>query len=82
MTLHIFQSSKMPELYAFTIDPSGANLPLEDAPWVRTGNAIPLGTTMASTSPQIAQQVERDGYALVEGSTVSEPRLRKGDSQP
>jgi hypothetical protein len=31
------------------------------------GDAIPLGTTMASTSPEIAQQIECNGYALVKG---------------
>jgi hypothetical protein len=43
--------------------------------WERADNAIPLGVTMASTSPEIAEQIERDGFALVKGHTV-EPTPR------
>jgi hypothetical protein len=82
MTLHVFYSTETPELYAFTTDPSGANLPSEDGPWQSAGNAIPLGATMASTSPEIAQQVELNGFALVKGHAVSPPLLRKTDSRP
>jgi hypothetical protein len=46
-------------LFGFTIDPLGNNLPVEDAPWQSVGNAIPLGITMASTSPEIDKQIER-----------------------
>lgn len=80
--MHIFQSAKTPEMYGFTTDPNGTNLPSEDAPWESAGSAIPLGTTMASTSPEIAQQIERNGFALVKGHTVSAPLLRKGDFKP
>jgi len=37
---------------------------------------------MASTSPEIAQQIERNGYALVKGHSASQPHLRRGDSKP
>src|SRR3954447_11236727 len=82
MILHIFQSAKMPELYGFTVDATGANLPVKDGPWEVAGNTIPLGTTMASTSPGIAHQIERNGYALVKGHSVSQPHLRRNDSRP
>jgi hypothetical protein len=82
MALYIFQSVKKPELYGFTVHPTGANLPSVDGPWESAGNAIPLGITMASTSPEIAQQIDLQGFALVEGHTVSEPRLRRKDSTP
>jgi hypothetical protein len=58
MPLHIFQSRKTPELFAFTVDETGQNLPPDDRPWEKAGNAIPLGTTMASTSPEIDRQIE------------------------
>jgi len=81
--LHIFQSAKMPELYGFTVDATGANLPVQDGPWEIAGNnALPLGTTMASTSPEIAHQIEHNGYALVKGHSVSQPHLRRNDSRP
>jgi len=82
MSLHIFQSRKTPELFAFTVDETGQNLPPEDRPWEKAGNAIPLGTTMASTSPEIDRQIERDGYALVKGRSVAQPHLHKDDSRP
>jgi hypothetical protein len=82
MTLHVFQSSKMPELFGFTIDASGANLPAEGGPWEGTGDDLPLGTTMASTSPLIAQQIEQYGFALVKGHTIGKPLMSKRDSKP
>jgi hypothetical protein len=82
MTLHTFRSTRTPELFGFTLDADGGNLPVDDGPWEPTGSAIPLGTTMASTSPEIAQQIERNGYALVKGNTARQPLLRKKDSTP
>lgn len=82
MTLHLFQSTQTLELFGFTVDPTGSNLPAEDGPWERAANAIPLGTTMASTSPEIAQEVELNGYALVKGRTIAQPHLPKKDSTP
>jgi hypothetical protein len=69
-------------MYGFTVDGTGGNLPTEDGPWERSGNAVPLGTTMASTSPEIAQEIERKGYALVKGFRVSQPLVRRSDSTP
>jgi hypothetical protein len=80
--LHVFQSGKMSELYGFTVDATGANLPIENGPWEVAGDAIPLGTTMASTSPRIAEQIERHGYALVKGHTIGKPLMSKKDSRP
>jgi hypothetical protein len=82
VTLHIFQSTQSPELYGFTVDPGGANLPADDGPWEAAGDAIPLGTTMASTSPEIAQAVEANGYALVKGRSVSPTLIPEGEAKP
>jgi hypothetical protein len=82
MTVHIFQSISIPELYGFTADATGANLPVETGPWAAAGNAMPLGTTMASTSPVIDQEIERTGFALVKGRTISEPPVHISDSEP
>jgi hypothetical protein len=81
MKPHILQSRKTPELFGFTVDETGENLPSEDGPWETAGNAIPLGITMASTSPKIGQEIERKGYALVKGRSVSQPHLHGGDSK-
>jgi hypothetical protein len=37
---------------------------------------------MASTSPEIGRQIERNGHALVKGRSVSQPHLHRGDSKP
>jgi hypothetical protein len=79
---HIFRSQKTPEMFGFTVDPVGANLPAEDGPRERAGLAIPLGVTMASTSPEITQQIEGKGYALVKGHSVSQPHVRRTESKP
>jgi hypothetical protein len=82
MKLHIFQSVTTPELFGFTVDPTGANLPVEDGPWENAGDAIPLGATMASTSPEIAKQIKCNGFALVQGHALSPPRLPLSASRP
>jgi hypothetical protein len=51
---------------------------LDSATW----NAIPLGTTMASTTPEIAQQIGLNGYALAKGHSVSPPQVRRTESKP
>jgi hypothetical protein len=82
VTLHVFRSTRTPEMYGFTNDPKGVNLPTDDGPWEEAGAAIPLGTTMASTSPEVAQQIQRNGFALVKGHAVSQPHVRRTDSTP
>jgi hypothetical protein len=59
MTVHVFQSAKMPELYGFTVDASGTNLPVEDGPWEIAGNAIPLGTTSRAFGRRTARHDPR-----------------------
>jgi hypothetical protein len=81
MAVYIFRSISASELYGFTSDASGAILPAETGPWALVGDALPLGVTMASRSPEINQQIEAKGYALV-GSRASQPHLPKTDSKP
>jgi hypothetical protein len=81
MALHVFQSAKKPQLYGFSANPTGLNLPSKDGPWESAGDAIPLSVIMASASPEISQQVERNGFALVEGHSTSPPP-RVGKSTP
>jgi hypothetical protein len=82
MDLHTFRSQKTPTMFGFTIDNTGANLPADGGPWEKAGVAIPLGATMASTSPEIAQQVEIMGYALVKGHSDEQPQVRRTESTP
>jgi hypothetical protein len=71
MTVHVFQSITVPELYGFTPDATGATLPVESGPWAGARDTLPLSITMASKSPKIGQQIEADGYALVESRSTS-----------
>jgi hypothetical protein len=84
MKLYIFHSCTQANLFGFTIDPLGNNLPAADSPWESAGNAIPLGVTMASTSPQIAEEVERLGFASVEGreDIETQPRVERTKPRP
>lgn len=72
MILHLFRSTVEPELYGFSTDPSGGNLPDGPGAWRGIGAPIPLGDTLATTSPKIAQQIERDGYAPLEGAAIGQ----------
>jgi len=69
-------------VFGFTVDVTGENLPSENEPWQRAGPTIPLGTTMASTSPKLGQQIERNGYALVKGYSASPAQPDGGDVKP
>jgi hypothetical protein len=82
MTVHIFQSITVPELYGFTPDATGATLPADTGPWAAAGDALPLGITMASKSPAIGQQIEANGYALVGNRSASQPGLPITESRP
>jgi hypothetical protein len=82
MTLHVFRSISVPELYGFTADAAGANLPVETGPWAAAGEELPLGTAMAAKSPEIDQEIEANGYALVENRRSSQPLLPRTDSKP
>jgi hypothetical protein len=66
----MFRSMKTTALYGFTVDPTGANLPKEDGPWDDVGALAPLGKTLAEMPPEIAQAIERSGYALLKAATV------------
>ncbi len=66
MTLHLFKSTKMSDLYGYTTDLHADNLPAEQGPWVTARNAVSLEPGMTSTSLTISESMVRKGYALVE----------------
>jgi hypothetical protein len=82
MTLHVYQSAKTPELFGFTTDPTGKNLPAEFGKWESVGDTIPIGTTMASTSTEIATQIKCSGFTLVKGHALSSQRLPQSEGPP
>ena len=74
MPLHIFQSRETPELCSGSwLTKRGTILPTEGSAVGKGWQRDPLGITMTSTSPEIDRQIERNGYALVKGYSVSHP---------
>ena len=78
MKLTLFRSAKEPDVFGFTADPTGSNLPDEFAPWRKAGEGTAAQTYaedslggIASSDPVI-RAVERDGFYLARsGLTVS-----------
>lgn len=65
MELTIFQSVKEPDVFGFTADPTGGNLPPEIAPWRRAGTGTAAQTYAGSgLSDPVVKAVERDGFYL------------------
>jgi hypothetical protein len=79
MKLTLFRSTMDSELFGFTDDPTGSNLPAEFGPWCRAGEGTAaeayagdnLSVGVASSDPVI-KAVERDGFYLVRsGVTIA-----------
>ncbi len=62
MALHIFQSVTKAEVYSFTLDASGKNLPQDFGPWVNADLGIPSATD--TPSAEIGRNIARCGYAI------------------
>jgi hypothetical protein len=78
MAISLFRSTKEPDVFGFTADPTGANLPGEFAPWRKSGGGTAAQAYAGSTldglaaSDPVVKAVERDGFYLVRsGSTIS-----------
>jgi hypothetical protein len=67
MQIYLFASRLEPNLMAFTVDPTGANLPSNYGPWetAGTGAAVPVGPT----ADPVAREVARHGFFLVTGKS-------------
>lgn len=70
MTLHLFHSLAVPNVFGFTQDATGTNLPPEYAPWEHAGEdavfniALSQETLVDGIANPICTAVERDGYYL------------------
>ena len=71
MRLSLFKSTKETDLFGYTADPSGGNLPAEFGPWQKAGEGSPAEAHAGhkpnglSPSDPISMAVERDGFYLV-----------------
>jgi hypothetical protein len=70
MAISLFRSTKEPDLFGFTADPTGANLPAEFAPWQKSGVETAAQAYAGSSleglaaSDPVVKAVERDGFYL------------------
>ena len=71
MRFHLFQSGSDPDLFGFTADASGANLPDRFKPWQKIGNALNVrrgeAVTSVGSASVIIDAVKRDGFYLARG---------------
>jgi hypothetical protein len=49
MTITLFRSTKEPDVFGFTVDPTGSNLPAQLGPWQSAG-AGTVATSYAETN--------------------------------
>jgi hypothetical protein len=68
MAISLFRSTKQPDVFGFTADPSGSNLPAEFAPWQRSGGETAAQAYAGSSleglaaSDPVVRAIEHDGF--------------------
>lgn len=66
MKLHTFRSGKEPDVFAYTGDVTGANLPAELGPWTPCEGAPEVGPRASligvGASGPVFAAIQRDGY--------------------
>jgi hypothetical protein len=66
MMVFVFQSGADQDVFGFTRDEDGANLPAEFEPWQQTGSqAMPVG---AQPHDPLVRALDTDGYYLARAS--------------
>ena len=79
MTFALFRSSSDPNLFGFTADAEGSNLPAELGPWEKAGGGtahrLSAGADLEAlaSSDLIIKAVEEDGYFLAMGGLTTAP---------
>lgn len=79
MSLHVFRSVNAARLYGVTIDPTGANLPLEDGPWESAGDLLRLDQGAGLASSTLGSDIVRQGYALLPEDAVHTVKSKDAD---
>jgi hypothetical protein len=66
MRLYLFWSTRDIEVFGFTFERTGNNLPIEFAPWSKNGDGGALYANQGgrSSSNGIVEAVQRDGFYL------------------
>ena len=65
MKVYVFRSAKDPDVYGFTSDQTGENLPADLKPWRAQGGgvAMPIGNT--TDNELLLQTIESEGCYIV-----------------
>jgi hypothetical protein len=77
MKIHLFQSLREPDVFGFTGDETGANLPAELGPWAVSGSGGPLETGPGDRLIRHGQcgpifvAIQRDGFYVARSETLS-----------
>jgi hypothetical protein len=78
MKIHLFQSTRELDVFDFTSDKRGANLPADLAPWTRSGEgcAVETGPDIAvlaggGSSDPVVSAIEHGGFYVARSETIS-----------
>jgi hypothetical protein len=78
MKIHLFQSTRELDVFGFTNDETGANLPADLAPWTRAGEGceVETGPDIAvlagvGSSDPVVSAIEHGGFYVARGETIS-----------
>ena len=63
MKVYVFRSGRDPEVYGFTSEVTGSNLPADLEPWQAQGGAMPA--TQATASDMILETLRDRGFYLM-----------------
>jgi hypothetical protein len=70
MDVYRFQSTKRLDVFGFTAEETGSNLPDDLGPWAPLeSGAVPTGSDVGASKPIVAA-VKRDGFYLTRSETV------------
>jgi hypothetical protein len=79
MKLTLYRSTKEPDVFGFTADPTGNNLPDEFSPWQKAGEGSPAqnyaGDSLGgiASSDPVLKAVEHDGFYLARSGVKITP---------
>ena len=78
MAVFIFRSQTQTDIFGFTEDAKGSNLPSQFAPWISAGGgqAMPTGQGIAGVggTDAVLAGIKGDGYYLARSGTVTVSR--------
>jgi hypothetical protein len=84
MNIYLFRSTKEPDVFGFTADSIGGNLPEERGPWQAAGGGTVAeayaGSSLDGLAPSdpVVRAVERDGFYLARSGLTISPTPEPG----